>query len=1254
MVCGTRCANGTRKECSKIMNLKYNMNPASNIINQPDDISGATSSSTSTRRRQSLGCNDIESKSVTLRLKRHLFCDYDPSIRPITGIHSQLSVKVAFMPKFVEFNEHSNSLEFHTWLILTWDDAFLHWNPEDYENIEEYHVKSEEIWVPDFSVFNSGDLSVDQSGIGSTSCILLHNGTIQCAAARVYTTHCPADFANWPYDKHNCTLHFGSWMHFSDEMNFDIGSDSIMMDGFVQNHEWEVEVGQLSKFSELYHSEVDAMIFLNVILQRRPTRNSVIFITPAIILSTLTLTVLWLDSRSIERMAVSCCNFVCHLFCIFDLHWYLPSNGAISCPKILIFYEISICLAAFTLIFTSIIRKIDAITVPPPRWVASMTAQVLNSPASQYLGIHFLERKMQTSLPDDAENIEQLTTNKDQVWRECVIVLEWLGFIGTQFLWGVWQNYTDFYIAKNIAQFITASAFINVYANECNLIEDKSPSLQLFRHLFCDYESSERPTRDPKNTTVLTTILIPKMIKFMDYSNTLLLHTWMYLSWDDEHLQWEASDFNGIDSIWIQSHNIWTPDLAIQNAASADSIELGLPNTYCIVSRNGGVVCVPPVLFSTRCNADYNFWPFDRQNCSLELSSWSYNDNEISFKDNKLDIFMIHYAQNSEWNVISVETGFIKKKSNYMTYEDFPTVVAHFVLQRADNQLWRVFGTPSIILMAMTLTTLWLDPKSNERLLLGCVNFFCHFLCIGNLHWIVPQSNAIPKILMFYYNSLMLAVVALILTCVLKQILDAKVSPPPWISSSVSMILSSKVGQILLLSILDPKASAWLEESADDNSDLVNSQTPKKSTWAYVTIILGWISFIMSEFVNVLTEKCNYVENQSHHLELSRHLFCDYDGSERPVENFMNATNVSLYISPSFVQFDESTNILKSYCWFVIEWTDEFLKWKKEDFHGIKKLTLRNQDVWTPSIYVENAENINKILLDVYKSGCELVESGIITCVPEILFETKCDVDYTYWPFYKPHCKIQLSSWSYGSNEIHFNEKSAIILDRYIPHNEWKLVNISSSSENIKSRYMTHETFPTVTSRFSLQRSRVHIWSMCGTPALILAVMTLTTLWLDPKSNERLMIAYMNLICHLLCIRILHWFMPHSDTVPNILKFYIYSIILTVLALIFTYQMRRIVNSKSLPPLWISSFASMIMSSKLGRILSLSILDPKTSMRLEEDTDDSSILVHRQTNENSSLVEITTIFGWLSFISFLFILISNSVVMVHAKFVSVK
>lgn len=41
----------------------------------------------------------------------------------------------------------------------------------------------------------------------------------------------------------------------------------------------------------------------------------------------LTLTVLWLDSGSIERMAMASMNFICHLLCIFDLHWQLPHNG---------------------------------------------------------------------------------------------------------------------------------------------------------------------------------------------------------------------------------------------------------------------------------------------------------------------------------------------------------------------------------------------------------------------------------------------------------------------------------------------------------------------------------------------------------------------------------------------------------------------------------------------------------------------------------------------------------------------------------------------------------------------------------------------------------------------------------------------------------------------------------------------------------------------------------------------------------------
>lgn len=48
-------------------------------------------------------CNEVESKSVDLQLRRHLFCDYDPTIRPILSARSTVNVNVHFIPKSVDF-----------------------------------------------------------------------------------------------------------------------------------------------------------------------------------------------------------------------------------------------------------------------------------------------------------------------------------------------------------------------------------------------------------------------------------------------------------------------------------------------------------------------------------------------------------------------------------------------------------------------------------------------------------------------------------------------------------------------------------------------------------------------------------------------------------------------------------------------------------------------------------------------------------------------------------------------------------------------------------------------------------------------------------------------------------------------------------------------------------------------------------------------------------------------------------------------
>lgn len=49
-------------------------------------------------------CKDISSKSVEYRLKSHLFCYYDKSVRPQIGAKDNATyVGLVFMPRFISF-----------------------------------------------------------------------------------------------------------------------------------------------------------------------------------------------------------------------------------------------------------------------------------------------------------------------------------------------------------------------------------------------------------------------------------------------------------------------------------------------------------------------------------------------------------------------------------------------------------------------------------------------------------------------------------------------------------------------------------------------------------------------------------------------------------------------------------------------------------------------------------------------------------------------------------------------------------------------------------------------------------------------------------------------------------------------------------------------------------------------------------------------------------------------------------------------
>jgi hypothetical protein len=91
----------------------------------------------------------------------------------------------------------------------------------------------------------------------------------------------------------------------------------------------------------------------------------------------------------------------------------------------------------------------------------------------------------------------------------------------------------------------------------------------------------------------------------------------------------------------------------------------------------------------------------------------------------------------------------------------------------------------------------------------------------------------------------------LIITVLLRKLTNSSISAPQWLTSVTSLILQSKAGQLLLLSILDPKASAFLELIADDGTELINAKQ-KDLTWNYVILLFGWLAFISVLFAYLI------------------------------------------------------------------------------------------------------------------------------------------------------------------------------------------------------------------------------------------------------------------------------------------------------------------------------------------------------------------------------------------------------------------
>lgn len=151
----------------------------------------------------------------------------------------------------------------------------------------------------------------------------------------------------------------------------------------------------------------------------------------------------------------------------------------------------------------------------------------------------------------------------------------------------------------------------------------------LYDYLFStlNYNKEIRPAIYQNKSTQVEVDLLLSGLHHIDETHQQMTSVGVLtVRWKDEFLTWDPSLFGRANFIDVPQGKIWKPDLQVRNGF-ADFSQMGGDFMFLKIYHTGEVVWFLHKVFHTKCKMNVTFFPFDRQNCSLQIISWS---NDVS------------------------------------------------------------------------------------------------------------------------------------------------------------------------------------------------------------------------------------------------------------------------------------------------------------------------------------------------------------------------------------------------------------------------------------------------------------------------------------------------------------------------------------------------------------------------------------------------------------------------------------------------
>ncbi|XP_077631050.1 gamma-aminobutyric acid receptor subunit rho-3 isoform X1 [Crocuta crocuta] len=236
----------------------------------------------------------------------------------------------------------------------------------------------------------------------------------------------------------------------------------------------------------------------------------------------------------------------------------------------------------------------------------------------------------------------------------------------------------------------------------------------------------------------------------MDFTMTLYLRHY----WKDERLSFPSTTNKSMTFDHRLIKKIWVPDIFFVHSKRSFIHDTTVENIMLRVYPGGNVLFSLRITVSAMCFMDFSRFPLDTQNCSLELESYAYTEEDLMlyWKHGNKSLTTDEHISLSQFFVeeFSASSGF----AFYSSTGWYNRLFINFVLRR--HIFFFVLQTyfPAMLMVMLSWVSFWIDRRAvPARVSLGITTVLTMSTIISGVSASMPQVSYIKAVDVYLWVS---------------------------------------------------------------------------------------------------------------------------------------------------------------------------------------------------------------------------------------------------------------------------------------------------------------------------------------------------------------------------------------------------------------------------------------------------------------------------------------------------------------------